>query len=165
MYLTSVEQGYIFPDWANVVIGSTSDTGTLSLGAASWGVPVSFLSGNSGSINIAGTQTGTGSTTLSFTGPTTLGYAGTDAVTSNQAITFNSAVTLGADATVNSGTALTTFGSGIDRAASPDRGQQRRKRFLRREYRRRHPADKPERYRRRHARWQRNDRQRGDHLQ
>jgi hypothetical protein len=49
-----------------------------------------------------------------FTGPTTLGYAGTDVTTNNEAITFNGAVTLAANTTINSGTATTTFDSTVD---------------------------------------------------
>ena len=110
--LTTAYLGYL--SGGSYTIGNANDTGTMTLGSASWNAPVSFLTKSTGAISVTGTQTGTGSATLSFTGPTTLGYAGTDATTNNQAITFNSAVTLGANATVNSGSALTTFGSTVN---------------------------------------------------
>ena len=107
--LTTAELGYL--SGGSYAIGNANDTGTMTLGSASWNAPVSFLAKSTGSIDVTGTQTGTGSATISFTGPTTLGYAGTDVTTNNEAITFNSAVTLAANATVNSGTATTSFGT------------------------------------------------------
>jgi filamentous hemagglutinin family protein len=114
--VTTTYLGYISA--GSITIGNAGDTGSMALGAQSWSVPVNFVTGNSGSISVAGMQTGTGNATISFTGPTTLAYAGTDVTTNNGAITFNSPVTLSAAATVNSGTALTTFGSTIDGTTS-----------------------------------------------
>ncbi len=98
----------------SITIGSTNDTGAMNVGSYSWSSPVNFVSGNSGSIDVTGTQTGTGNATLNFTGPTSLSYEGVNATSANEAIAFNGPVTLTADATVNSGTALTTFGSTVD---------------------------------------------------
>ncbi len=109
LFLTSAETGYINnAGFSGVTIGNSSDTGNVTIGATSWANPMSFITGNSGSIIVSGNQTGSGS--LAFTGPTTLDA---DVTAANQNITFNSATTLGGNATVNSGTAVTDFASTI----------------------------------------------------
>ena len=72
LYLSTTEIGYIQNDWAAVAIGNSSDTGTMTLGSATWIVPTTFTTGSSGNITVTGTQTGTGSASLTFAGPTAL---------------------------------------------------------------------------------------------
>jgi hypothetical protein len=95
----------------NIVIGNSSDTGEVTLGAESWNALVSFISGTSGSITVSSSQTGTGNASLSFTGPTTLDA---NLVTANQAINLNNAVNLGANVILNAGTGTLTFGSTVN---------------------------------------------------
>ena len=71
--------------------GSTSDTGVMTVDANRWSVPTTFTTGISGSIAIAGNQTGTGSATLTFNGPVTLSGSYTVA-TNKQAISFGSTI-------------------------------------------------------------------------
>ena len=110
--ITTTYLGYL--SGGSYTFGNVNDTATLTAAAASWNAPVSFLEKSTGLIDVTGTQTGTGSATIAFTGPTTLDYAGTDVTTNNQAITFNSAVTVAANATLASGSATTAFGSTVN---------------------------------------------------
>ena len=55
LYLTSAEQGYIQSGWAGVVIGSTSNTGGMSVGASTWVDPLTLITG-SGVITISAAQ-------------------------------------------------------------------------------------------------------------
>jgi filamentous hemagglutinin family protein len=100
---------------SSLTIGNTADTGTMTLAAGNWVVPVSFISGNSGLINVTGTQTGSGNATISFTGPTTLGG---NLTTANQAITLGGPVTLSASDTLSAGSGAIAFGSTADGAYS-----------------------------------------------
>jgi trimeric autotransporter adhesin len=110
-YLNGTELGYIQPDWTGVVLGNTGDSGAMTVGATTWANPVSFVTGSSGGISVTGTQTGTGSASMVFTGPTTLSG---NLTTANQNITLNSAVTLGATDTINAGSGTVTFGSTVN---------------------------------------------------
>ena len=60
LYLTSAEQGYIQNDWTAIVLGSTSDTGTMTVGASTWTSPISFNANASGSIAVTGRSWATG---------------------------------------------------------------------------------------------------------
>ena len=56
LYITGTEQGYLQNDWAGIVIGSTSNTGTLTVGTTTWSNPLTLQTG-SGTIEFAGAQT------------------------------------------------------------------------------------------------------------
>jgi len=80
--ITTTYLGYL--SGASYTFGNANDTGTLTAAAASWAAPVSFITKSTGGIDVTGTQTGAGNATISFTGPTTLGYAGTDVTTNKR---------------------------------------------------------------------------------
>jgi hypothetical protein len=61
LHLSTIEINRIQSDWGSVVIGNTSDTGTMTVGATTWHSPLSLLDG-SGSITLSGTQTMGGNT-------------------------------------------------------------------------------------------------------
>ena len=54
LYLTTTEIGYIQNDWSGVVIGNANDTGTMTLGAATWAAPTSFITKSTGNIAVTG---------------------------------------------------------------------------------------------------------------
>ena len=84
----------------------------MTVGASTWGSPLTLLSGNSGSITVSGAQNITG--TLSVTGPTTL-----DAnITSSGSQTYNSAVTIGANDTLTTTNSAVDFVSTVNDATS-----------------------------------------------
>ena len=119
-YLTGAEVGYIQNTWTGVNIGNSSETGTMTLAADTWNAPTTFTTSGTGNITVTGGQTGGAAASLTFSGPTNLNYAGTDATTAagNKALTFNNAVTLGANTTLTSGTGTMTFGSTVDGGSS-----------------------------------------------
>src|SRR5262249_26781730 len=115
--ISSSDLGFIPSGWGGITLGNANDTGLMTVAAdASWNAPVTVLTKSSGSISGTGNRAATGRGSLTFTGgPVTLSG---NLPTANQIIVINPALTLGTGATINSGTATTTFGSTVDGAHS-----------------------------------------------
>jgi hypothetical protein len=94
-------------DWTSVRLGSTTATGTLTVGARAWDVPVDYRAAAAGSIVISGAQTaGAASDTIfTFSGPATINAPLdlTNATGGTQAITFNDSAAVNADITTGGG--------------------------------------------------------------
>ena len=107
-------------NWTSMRFGSTTATGTLTVGANAWDIPVDYRAAAAGSIVIAGAQTAVAAsgTTFTFSGPTSLGAnVSTAAATGGtQDITFNDDVTLTANAQVLAGNGDLAFAGTIDGA-------------------------------------------------
>jgi hypothetical protein len=106
--------------WTLWNIGSTAQTGALTMNAYAWTDPVTFLSAAAGNIVVSGAQTAgaASNATFTFSGPTTLGAnVSTAAATGGtQDITFSDDVTLTANAQVLAGNGDLLFSGTVDGA-------------------------------------------------
>jgi len=84
LYLSTAEINDIQSGWASVVIGSASDTATLTAGAATWASPLTLLNG-SGDIALTGAQTMGSNTFYANTASGNLTLASGAGVTSSAA--------------------------------------------------------------------------------
>jgi len=94
-------------NWTFVRLGSPTATGTLTVGARAWDIPVDYRAAAAGSIVISGAQTAVAAsdTIFTFSGPATINAPLdlSNATGGTQAITFDDAATVNADITSGGG--------------------------------------------------------------
>ena len=107
-------------NWTSMRFGSTTATGTLTVGANAWAVPVQYRSAAAGSIVVSGAQTAVAAsdTIFTFSGPTSLAanVSTVGATGGTQDITFSDDVTLTGNAQVLAGNGDILFSGTIDGA-------------------------------------------------
>lgn len=112
--LTAAELALLANGWSKINIGNAATSVATIINAyANWRDPMEFFSGTT--ITIAGAQTSTlvppSDGSLTYSAPVSLGAFTINS--SNNNIKFNNSLTLTGNATINSGTATTLFGSTV----------------------------------------------------